>query len=68
LPVATWVTRVGESAIQSWGKGWKKGHGRSEAANSITAESIAVLCSQPWGTAITVKWSTFLKLVDIWAR
>jgi len=31
----------------------------------ITAESIAVLCSQPWGT---VKWSTFLKLVDLWAR
>jgi len=34
----------------------------------MTAESVAVLCSQPWGTANTVTWSTILRLVEIWPR
>ena len=63
-----WVTRAREDGTRLEGKGWKKGHGRSTAANTVTTKSIAVLCSQPFGTVVTVKWSTFLRLVDIWPR
>ena len=62
------VITAGESAVRIEVKGWKKGHGRSATANTRTAKSIAVLCSQPCGTVVTVMWSTFLGLVDIYAR
>jgi len=62
------VIKAGGRAVRIEGKGWKKGHGRSATANTRTAKSTAVLCSHPCGTVVTVLWSTFLGLVDIWAR
>ena len=67
-PVVMGVIRAGGSAVRIEEKGWKKGHGRSATADTRTTKSIAVLCSQPCGTVVTVMWPTFLGLVDIWAK
>jgi len=68
LPDGISVTRARENETRLEGTGWKKGHGRSTAANTVTTKSIAVLCSHSCGTVVIVKWSTFPRLVDFWPR
>jgi len=56
-PVVMGVLRAGESAVPIERKDFEKGHGGSPTANNRTAsvgQSIAVLCSQPCGTVVTV--------------